>query len=91
MNNILFEYLDTFCIIYLDNIIIYSETKEKHKLYIRKILQKLILTSLQIYIKKYKFKIQRTKFLGYIVSTNNVKINLEKVAIIETQEYPMII
>jgi hypothetical protein len=46
MNNILFEYLDAFYIIYLDNIIIYSNTKEKHKLYIRKILQKLILIGL---------------------------------------------
>jgi hypothetical protein len=42
MNNILFEYLDTFCTVYLDNIIIYSNTKEKHELYIRKIFQKLI-------------------------------------------------
>jgi hypothetical protein len=57
MNNILFEYLDAFYIVYLDNIIIYSNTKEKYKLYIRKILQKLILVGLQIDIKKYKFKI----------------------------------
>jgi hypothetical protein len=57
MNNILFEYLDIFCIIYLGNIIIYSDTKEKHELYIRKILQKLISAGLQVDIKKYKFKI----------------------------------
>jgi hypothetical protein len=37
MNNILFEYLDTFCIIYLNNIIIYSDTKKEYNLYIRKI------------------------------------------------------
>jgi hypothetical protein len=42
MNNILFEYLDAFCTAYLDDIIIYSDIKEKHKLYIRKVLQKLI-------------------------------------------------
>jgi hypothetical protein len=42
MNNILFEYLDVFYIVYLDDIIIYSNTKEKHELYIRKVLQKLI-------------------------------------------------
>jgi hypothetical protein len=46
MNNILFEYLDAFCITYLNNIIIYFNTKEKYKLYIRKVLQKLILVSL---------------------------------------------
>jgi hypothetical protein len=42
MNNILFEYLDAFCIVYLDNIIIYSDIKEEYELYIRKVLQKLI-------------------------------------------------
>jgi hypothetical protein len=57
MNNILFEYLDIFCITYLDNIIIYSNTKKKHKLYIRKIFQKLISVGLQIDIKKYEFKV----------------------------------
>jgi hypothetical protein len=41
MNNILFEYLDAFYTAYLDNIIIYSDTKKKHKLYIRKVLQNL--------------------------------------------------
>jgi hypothetical protein len=46
MNNILFEYLDIFYTLYLNNIIIYSNTKKKHKLYIRKVLQKLILVGL---------------------------------------------
>jgi hypothetical protein len=46
MNNILFEYLNVFYIVYLDDIIIYSNTKKEYKLYIRKILQKLILVGL---------------------------------------------
>jgi hypothetical protein len=57
MNNILFEYLDTFYTAYLDNIIIYSDTKEEYKLYIRKVLQKLISAGLQVDIKKYEFKV----------------------------------
>jgi hypothetical protein len=42
MNNILFEYLDIFCTVYLNDIIIYSNTKEEYELYIRKVFQKLI-------------------------------------------------
>jgi hypothetical protein len=41
MNNILFEYLDDFCTVYLDNILIYSENPAEHGIYIRKVLQKL--------------------------------------------------
>jgi hypothetical protein len=57
MNNILFEYLNVFYIAYLDDIIIYSNTKEEYELYIRKIFQKLISVGLQVDIKKYEFKI----------------------------------
>jgi hypothetical protein len=57
MNNILFEYLDVFYTAYLNNIIIYSNTKKKHELYVRKVLQKLISIGLQVNIKKYEFKI----------------------------------
>ncbi|QSZ30750.1 hypothetical protein DSL72_000308 [Monilinia vaccinii-corymbosi] len=31
MNNVLFDYLDVFCIAYLDDILIYSENKEDHE------------------------------------------------------------
>jgi hypothetical protein len=41
MNNVLFNYLDDFCTTYLDNIMIYSKNKLKHKEHIRKVLQRL--------------------------------------------------
>jgi hypothetical protein len=46
MNNILFDYLDDFCIIYLNNILIYSNNPFEHEIYIRLVLQKLYDTSL---------------------------------------------
>jgi hypothetical protein len=41
MNNILFDYLNDFYIIYLDNILIYLDDPLKYETYIRLILQKL--------------------------------------------------
>jgi hypothetical protein len=38
MNDILFNYLDDFYIAYLDNILIYSDDKLEHELYIKKVL-----------------------------------------------------
>jgi hypothetical protein len=46
MNNVLFDYLDDFCTIYLDDIIIYLEDPLKHKCYIRKVLKRLRKASL---------------------------------------------
>ena len=41
INDILREYLDVFCSVYLNNILIYSDTREKHIEHMRKILKKL--------------------------------------------------
>jgi hypothetical protein len=46
MNNILLDYLNNFYIIYLDNILIYSDNPLEHKIYIRLVLQKLYNTNL---------------------------------------------
>ena len=38
MNDILFDYLDDFCIVYLDDILIYSENELDYEEYIKKVL-----------------------------------------------------
>ena len=38
MNNMLFDYLDNFCTAYLDNILIYLNSKLKYKFYVYKVL-----------------------------------------------------
>jgi hypothetical protein len=83
MNNILFDYLDDFYIIYLNNILIYSNDPLEHKIYIRLVLQKLYNTGQQADIKKYEFNITRTKYLGFIILTNNISVDLEKIFIIQ--------
>ena len=34
----LLDYLDDFCIVYLDNILIYSDNELEHKLHVKKVL-----------------------------------------------------
>jgi len=38
MNDTLQEYLDIFCVCYIDNILIYSRTLKEHKEQVRKVL-----------------------------------------------------
>jgi len=76
------EYLDNFYTAYLDNIIIYFEKEENHEEYIRKIIYKFGKASLTIDIKKCEFQVSRVKFLGYYVSTDKVKVDPEKIAVI---------
>jgi len=78
----LFNYFNNFYTAYLNNIIIYSNNKLKYKTYIKKVLNCFCNISLQVNIKKYKFKVKRTKYLKFIVSTSSIKIDLEKVKVI---------
>jgi hypothetical protein len=78
----LFDYLDDFYIVYLDNILIYSNDPFEYEIYIKLVLQKLYYTGLQTDIKKYNFSITWTKYVGFIILTNNILINLEKISIV---------
>ena len=80
----MFNYLDNFYTAYLDNILIFSNNKLEYKHYVRKVLKRLHNTSLQINLKKYKFYVTRTKYLGFIISTNSIKVNPNKISVVKS-------
>ena len=41
INNVLFDYLDKFCMVYLDNILIYSDNELKYQVHVKKVLERL--------------------------------------------------
>ena len=73
------EYLNKFIIAYLNNIIIYSNSKEEHFKYIKQVLQRLIDKKMLIAIKKYKFYITKTEFYGFIIKLRKLSIDLKKI------------
>ena len=83
INNILFDYLDIFYIVYLDDILIYSENKLEYQEYVTKILQRLREAGLQVDLDKYEFYIKRTKYLGFIISTDSIEVDPDKVSVIK--------
>ncbi len=82
MNDILMNYFDEFVIIYLNDIIVYSNSKKKHIQYVRKILQRLREANIQIDVNKCEFHIIKTKFLKMIIDRDDIKMNFEKIKII---------
>ena len=79
INNSLHEYLDVFCIAYLDNILVYSTKKEKHTRHVLDMLKWLRDRELQVDINKCKFFVTQVKYLGLIISINGISIDFEKV------------
>jgi hypothetical protein len=52
---------------YLDNIIIYLNSEEEHKEYIKWVLSKLYKEKILVIIKKCKFYAKKTDFIGFII------------------------
>ena len=80
----LFDYLNDFYIIYLDNILIYLDNKLKHRDHVYKVLLQLCKTGLQANIKKTKFYITYIKYFGFIINIKGIKVDLEKVSTINS-------
>ena len=89
INDVLFDYLDVFYTVYLDDILIYSDNELKHQKHMRKMLQRLREAGLQIDIKKYEFAVKRTKFLGFIIITDGIKVDPEKIKAIRSWKEPI--
>jgi hypothetical protein len=70
----------------LDDILIYSRTRKEHEQHIRAVLQ--VLRENQLYAKPLKCDFFKTKvtYLGFIISTNGVKMDPAKIkTIVEWQ------
>ena len=80
------EHLDEFIIAYLNNIIIYSNSKEEYFQYIKQVLQRLIDKKMLVAIKKYRFHTTKTKFYGFIIKLKKLSINLKKIKTIVNQQ-----
>jgi len=65
--------------VYLNNIIIYLNSKEKYKKYVKWVLQRLYNKEILIAIKKYKFHIIKTNFVRFIIELKYISIDLKKI------------
>jgi len=82
MNDILWNFLNDFCQVYLNDILIYSKTRKKHKDHVKLVLSRLREAELQINIRKCEFNVEETVFLEVIVSELDLRMNLSKVTVI---------
>jgi len=76
---VLGEHLNKFVIAYLNNIIIYLNSKEEYKKYIKWVLQRLYDKEILIAIKKCKFYITKTDFIGFIIKLGYISIDPKKI------------
>ncbi len=79
MNDIFRDMLDRWVIVYIDDILIYSDTQEEHVRHVRSVLKRLLQHQLYVKAEKCEFHQTNTSFLGYIISQDGVSMDDKKV------------
>ena len=83
INKILAEKLDIFVIVYLDDILIYTEDQgQGHVEAVRWVLEILRKNGLFANLKKCRFHKDEVRFLGYIVSSQGIRMEDEKIEVV---------
>ncbi|KAL0536700.1 hypothetical protein IC582_025660 [Cucumis melo] len=79
MNRVFREFLDTFVIVFIDDILIYSKTEAEHEEHLRMVLQTLRDNKLYAKFSKCEFWLQQVSFLGHVVSKAGVSVDPAKI------------
>lgn len=88
MNNILREFINKICVVYLDDILIFSTSLEEHLDSLGRILQRLRESNMKLQIDKCHFAERQTEYLGHVVTNGCIKPNPNKVDAINTIDLP---
>jgi hypothetical protein len=89
MNEVLSDYLDMFCIAYLDDILIYLDNLEEHRWHICQVLQQLKEVGLTLKPSKCEFYTDRMEYLGYIISPMGIQMDPDKIRTVKDWKEPV--
>ena len=88
INKILAEKLDIFVIVYLDDILIYTDDDESHVTAVRWVLEQLRKFSLFANLKKCRFHQEEVRFLGYVVSSKGIRMEDKRIEAVKQWPEP---
>jgi hypothetical protein len=89
INKALSDLLDTCCIIYLDNILIYSNLEEEYQCHVGIVIERLQQFQLYANLSKCAFSMDMVDFLGFIITLDGMKMENNCVKTIMEWPEPM--
>jgi hypothetical protein len=88
MNDVLYDFLDNFVVVYLDDIVIYSKRMKNHAIHLLKVLNRLKEHELFVKREKYEFTKSDIMFLGHLIGEGRVKMDPWKIQVIVEWSVP---
>ncbi|XP_055824281.1 uncharacterized protein LOC129892746 [Solanum dulcamara] len=89
MTRVFRPYLDSFVIIFINDILVYSWSREKHMQHLRVVLQTLRDQQLYAQFSKCEFLLESMEFLGNVVSREGIRVDLVKIDTIRDWARPI--
>jgi hypothetical protein len=86
LNELLKYFIGKFMIVYLDDILLFSKTKVEHLRHLNMVLRRLQHEKLLINLKKFSFMKIEIMYMGFVISSNELNMDPEKVR--EIREWP---
>ena len=88
MNNLFGSRIGKYVLVYMDDILVYSKTKEEHLHHLNEVLS--LLATHKYYIKHTKCDFMKTqlKFLGHVICANGLRVDPDKIEVIKTWSPP---
>jgi len=88
VNNVLYDLLGDRCMAYLDDIVIYTKTKEEHLQVLERVLNRLVEHGIKLKLSKCTFCTTELKFLGFRLTNQGMTMDPEKVKAISDMPMP---
>uniref|UniRef100_A0A0W0GDN4 Reverse transcriptase domain-containing protein n=1 Tax=Moniliophthora roreri TaxID=221103 RepID=A0A0W0GDN4_MONRR len=89
MNDILKDFIDEgWCVVYMDDILIFSDEIDIHRLRTKRVLERLRENDLYLKPEKCEFEVTKTLFLGMVITPGHISMDETKLAGIKDWEAP---
>lgn len=91
MHRVFRPHLDSFVVVFIDDILIYSPDKDMYHEHLRIVLETLWENQLYAKFSKCNFRMREVSFLGHIIGEHGISVYPEKIRVVQEWKHPQIV